>query len=222
MMGTKNGFSNHHKSQNRTTMVAEHLLAIGAVQLDARAVFTLTSGKKSPLYIDVRRLLSHPQERDEIMEQASFFLKENLKTDISSLTIAGGETAGVPFAAFLAHIWQRPMIYVRKEAKQVGLRQTIEGQLKPQTNVLLVEDIMTQGTSKERFIHFLREAGAIVRDIFVPISYQGAETSRHFEKTMAVRIHSLTTVSVLLDVAEEKKAFPAKDILAGRHFLTEM
>ena len=201
--------------------VAQTLLTIGAVQINESAPFTLTSGKKSPLYVDVRRLLSYPQERDIIMNHATTWL-ENQLPHLSQMTIAGGESAGIPFASFLAHHWQLPLIYVRKQPKKFGLQKNIEGDLNPDRSILLVEDIMTQGKSKELFINRLREAGGTVNNLFIPITYQDKQKEAAFAASHNVRVHSLSRVSVLLNVAQEEQTHSLTAITAARQWLAQL
>ena len=85
--------------------------------------------------------------------------------------MAGGETAGIPFAAFLAALAKKPMIYVRKQPKGFGRMAQIEGDLKPGKRVLLVEDLATDGGSKLVFIEALKKAEAKVTDCFVIFHY---------------------------------------------------
>ena len=213
--------TSHPNSLAHQRMVAETLLKIGAVQIDKSAPFTLTSGKQSPLYVDVRRLLSYPQERDMIMDRAATLLESQLP-HLMHMTIAGGESAGIPFASFLAHHWQLPLIYVRKQPKKFGLQKNIEGDLNPDRSILLVEDILTQGTSKTVFINHLRKAGATVNDIFIPITYQNEQQEEDFAKDHNVRVHSLSRISVLLDVAQEQQTHSHAAITAARQWLDQL
>ena len=202
-------------------MVAQQLLSIGAANMDESAPFTLTSGKQSPLYVDVRRLLSYPQERNMIMGRAATLLESQLP-HLTHMTIAGGESAGIPFASFLAHHWQLPLIYVRKQPKKFGLQKNIEGDLNPDRSILLVEDILTQGTSKAVFINHLRKAGGTVNDIFIPISYQDEHQEAAFAEKHEVRVHSLSRISVLLDVAQEQQTHSHAAITAARQWLAQL
>lgn len=213
--------TSHPNSLIHQRMVAQQLLGIGAANMDESAPFTLTSGKQSPLYVDVRRLLSYPQERDMIMDRAATWLESQLP-HLSHMTIAGGESAGIPFASFLAHHWQLPLIYVRKQPKKFGLQKNIEGDLNSDRSILLVEDILTQGTSKAVFINHLREAGGTVNDIFIPMTYQNEQQESAFAKAHDVRVHSLSRISVLLDVAQEQQTHPPAAIAAARQWLDQL
>ena len=95
-------------------IVAEKLIDIESVQFSFDNHFTLTSGLKSPVYVDCRKIISFIPERDFIMNKAiSYFQKNNLEFDL----VAGGETAGIPYAAIISERIKKPMLYVRKKSK---------------------------------------------------------------------------------------------------------
>src|SRR5579864_803750 len=120
--------------------------------------FTFTSGLRSPVYIDCRRLISFPRARKKLMDLAAELIERH--TGFESLdAIAGGETAGIPFAAWIADRLSLPMLYVRKQPKGFGRNAQIEGELKDEARVLLVEDLASEGTSKLNFVRAIRQAG---------------------------------------------------------------
>ena len=128
-------------------LVAKMLWEIKAVHFNAAEPYKLSSGMKSPVYIDCRKIISFPEARAKIMAHALKAIEKSIgwsKIDV----VAGGETAGIPFAAFLAALAKKPMIYVRKQPKGFGRMAQIEGELKPGKRVLLVEDLATDGGSK--------------------------------------------------------------------------
>ena len=93
---------------------AKILLDIQAVKFNITEPFLLTSGKRSPVYCDCRKIISFPKERTKLINYAINLLEE--KTYFSSLqNIAGGETAGIPFAAFISYKLKLPMTYIRKK-----------------------------------------------------------------------------------------------------------
>ena len=105
-------------------IVAEKLIDIESVQFSFNKHFTLTSGLKSPVYVDCRKIISFINERDFIMNEAvEYFKKNNLNFDL----VAGGETAGIPYAAIISEKIKKPMLYVRKKSKGFGKNQQIEG-----------------------------------------------------------------------------------------------
>jgi len=132
--------------------------------------FTFTSGLRSPVYIDCRRLISFPRARKKLMDLAAALIERH--TGFESLeAIAGGETAGIPFAAWIADRLSLPMLYVRKQPKGFGRNAQIEGELKDGARVLLVEDLASEGTSKLNFVRAIRQAGGVIDHAFVIFNY---------------------------------------------------
>ena len=114
-------------------IIAEKLINIGSVQFSFDNHFTLTSGLKSPVYVDCRRIISFVEERDFIMGEAiNYFQKNNLQFDL----IAGGETAGIPYAAIISEKTKKPMLYIRKKPKGFGKNQQIEGEFNKNHSLL--------------------------------------------------------------------------------------
>ena len=140
-------------------LTAKMLLEIGAVHFNAETPFTLASGLPSPTYIDCRKLISYPRIRAACMDFACARLLQDAGYEAFD-AIAGGETAGIPFAAWIAERLGLPMLYVRKQPKGFGRNARIEGDLRDGARVLLVEDLTTDGGSKLKFVDAIREAGA--------------------------------------------------------------
>ena len=133
--------------------------------------------------------------------------------------VAGGETAGIPFSAFIAQTAKKPMIYVRKQPKGFGRMAQIEGELNPGQRVLLVEDLATDGGSKVMFIEALRKADAKVTDCFVIFHYGIFQQSVDTLSMMGVKLHALATWWDVLDAAERHKYFDAQGLTETRAFL---
>src|SRR5690606_31789448 len=132
--------------------------------------YKFTSGWASPVYIDCRKLISYPRLRQRLMAMAAHQVQEACGYEAFD-AVAGGETAGIPFAAWLADRLQLPMLYVRKQPKGFGRNARIEGHLVEGQRVLLVEDLATDGGSKLAFADALREAGGVVDHAFVVFFY---------------------------------------------------
>ncbi|MEM6622430.1 MAG: orotate phosphoribosyltransferase [Pseudomonadota bacterium] len=139
--------------------VARMLLEIEAVHFRIDPPYTFTSGLASPVYIDCRKLISYPRVRSACMDLACAMLMREAGFERFD-AVAGGETAGIPFAAWIAERLQLPMLYVRKKPKGFGRDARIEGAVSEGQRVLLVEDLTTDGGSKVSFVGALREAGA--------------------------------------------------------------
>lgn len=178
--------------------IAEFLLSIGAVRLSPSSPFTWVSGIKSPIYCDNRMIYSHPDARDYIVNA----LVSRVKTlHVSPDVIAGTATAAIGWAALVADRLQLPFIYVRAKAKEHGAKKRIEGDLKPEQHVVVIEDLISTGGSSVSTVEALREEGkATVSDIVSIFTYEfsAAQEASHFSK---VQLHPLSTISTLLKVA---------------------
>jgi len=145
--------------ENWKLAIAEMLLKTESIQVYKERPFVFVSGRISPVYIDCRKLLSFPDVRDAIIEQMAQAVEKEIGLDAVDV-VAGGETAGIPYAAFVSHKIHKPMIYVRKNPKGYGQTKQIEGVLNAGQRVLLVEDLITDGLSKVRFNIGIRAEGA--------------------------------------------------------------
>lgn len=151
-------------------ITARILLETESVLFRPEDPFTFTSGLRSPVYIDCRRLISFPRARKKLMDLAGELIERH--SGFESLdAIAGGETAGIPFAAWIADRLSLPMLYVRKQPKGFGRNAQIEGELKEGARVLLVEDLASEGTSKLNFVRAIRQAGGRIEHAFVIFNY---------------------------------------------------
>ncbi|QQS13257.1 MAG: orotate phosphoribosyltransferase [Rhodospirillales bacterium] len=198
--------------------VSRLLIEIKAVHCRPEQPYIFTSGRASPVYIDCRKIISFPEARAKIMAHAHKVIGDAIgwsKIDV----VAGGETAGIPFSAFIAQTAKKPMIYVRKQPKGFGRMAQIEGELKPGQRVLLVEDLATDGGSKIMFIEALRKAEAKVTDCFVVFHYGIFPQSVDTLSVMGVKLHQLATWWDVLAAAERGKYFDAKGLAETRGFL---
>ena len=203
--------------KDETVITAEILLDLKCINFSPKKQFKLTSGKKSPIYCDCRRLISFPKEMKIITNLAVKKIKSlnNLKK-ISN--IAGGESAGIPFATLIASKLNLPMTYIRKEKKKFGKNSQIEGVIRPKENVILVEDLMTDGGSKLRFFQALENAKCDIKALFVIFNYGIIEKNFKFKKKK-ISLISLTNWSAVLKVARKKNIINEKDILIIYDFL---
>ncbi|MGN7502018.1 MAG: orotate phosphoribosyltransferase [Alphaproteobacteria bacterium] len=198
---------------------AKILLDTKSVLFNVDEPFTLTSGKRSPVYIDCRRLISFPAERKQLMDDAAAMLLEVTK-DKPLDYLAGGETAGIPYAAFIAERMEKPMLYVRKKPKGFGRMAQIEGCLDEDgKNVALIEDLQTDGGSKKLFVDVLREAGANVEHAFVVFHYGIFKASEENMKALGITLHSLTDWWAVLKTAQDMNYFDAHTLSEVKRFL---
>ena len=197
--------------------IAEKLINIGSVQFSFDNHFTLTSGLKSPVYVDCRRIISFVEERDFIMGEAvNYFKQNNLQFDL----IAGGETAGIPYAAIISEKTKKPMLYIRKKPKGFGKNQQIEGEFKEKENAILIEDLATDGGSKVIFVEAMRKAGVKLKDIFVIFYYDIFNFEGSVLSKLDVNIHSLCTWKDIINVLEQKNLYNQNDINNLKQFLS--
>lgn len=157
--------------------------------------FVLSSGGESTIYIDLRSILSHPREFRALAELSTTAIR-GLRFDI----LAGVESSGIPLATALALLLEKPMIYVRKEAKAHGTRRLIEGDFRPGLRALLIDDVATTGSSLERAVSALRSEGLEVEDAFVVVDR--GEGARERLAALGVRLTSMITLSQLLSSLE--------------------
>ena len=139
-------------------LTARMYLDTGAVRFMTDKPFIFTSGWASPVYNDSRWLISFPEVRSTLMTLMVSSITHDIGRDKID-AVAGGETAGIPFAAWVADRLNLPMQYIRKKPKGFGRGSQIEGQLLPGQRVLLVEDLATDGRSKINFVNAIRDAG---------------------------------------------------------------
>lgn len=203
--------------ENIAAESAKILLDTKSVLFNAKEPFVFTSGRKSPVYTDCRRLISFPESRGKLMDFGAGLLR-NLDADY----IAGGETAGIPYAAFIAERLNKPMLYVRKKPKGFGRMAQIEGCMDEEgKKVILVEDLQTDGGSKKVFVDALREAGAKIEHAFVIFHYGIFPQSLENMKAMGLTLHALTTWWDVLKVARENKYFDEATLSAVESFLND-
>ncbi|RNF36290.1 orotate phosphoribosyltransferase [Paracoccus methylarcula] len=198
---------------------ARMLLEIKAVDFNADEPFTYASGLKGPTYVDCRRIISFPRVRQTLLD----FLAATVMRDAGFEAfdnIAGGETAGIPFAAMVAERLGLPMTYVRKKPKGYGRNARIEGVMTEGQRVLLVEDLTTDGGSKLSFVDAIRETGASCAHTAV-IFYYGIfpETTQRLADH-GVSLHHLCTWWDVLAEARESEAFDTATLNEVQTFLT--
>ena len=199
---------------------ARMLLEIRAVDFNAREPFTYASGLKGPTYVDCRRIISFPRVRATLMD----FMAATVMRDAGFEAfdnVAGGETAGIPFAAMVAERLGLPMTYVRKKPKGYGRNARIEGLMTEGQRVLLVEDLTTDGGSKLSFVDAIRDTGASCAHTAV-IFYYGIfpETVQRLADH-GVGLHHLCTWWDVLAEAKAQKSFDDATLAEVEAFLTD-
>ena len=196
------------------------LLEVGAVNFSSSTPFIFTSGWASPVYIDCRRLIFYPRVRETLCEFATSTILREVGFEAIDV-IAGGETAGIPFAAWIADRLMLPMQYVRKKPKGFGRNAQIEGDVRENARTLLVEDLTTDGRSKVNFCKALRQAGAIVEHTFVIFHYGIFPQSEQLMAEIGVKLHSLANWWDVLKVAKAEGRFDAPTMREVEKFLND-
>ena len=190
--------------------IAELLLSTQSIQVYDERPFVFVSGRVSPVYIDCRRLLSFPEARDEILEALAQIARRDIGLDNMDV-VAGGETAGIPYAAFVSHYLRKPMIYVRKNPKGYGHTNQIEGVLGEGQRVTLVEDLVTDGFSKLRFNIGVRAQKARITHCLCVFEYSSDELDMHEGKKNLgdhdISLHTLSNWDDVLNAGEETQFF---------------
>jgi orotate phosphoribosyltransferase len=199
-------------------LTARALLEIRAVHFNADTPFTLASGLPSPTYIDCRKLISYPRIRSMLMD----FMAATVMRDAGFEAfdnVAGGETAGIPFAALMAERLALPMTYVRKKPKGYGRNARIEGAMSEGQRVLLVEDLTTDGGSKLSFVDAIRETGASCAHTAVIFYYGIFPGTEERLAAHGVRLHHLCTWWDVLAEARAQGAFDDVTLTEVESFL---
>ena len=199
-------------------LAASMLLEINAVHFRADQPYKLTSGLASPVYIDCRKLISYPRIRAALMDFAVAKLMRDVGFEAFD-AVAGGETAGIPFAAWIAERMGLPMQYVRKKPKGFGRDAQIEGDLIEGQRVLLVEDLTTDGGSKLKFADALRSAGAQAEHTLVIFYYDVFPDTNSKLASRGLTLHHLVTWWDVLKLCRNKGYFDTNTLDEVEKFL---
>lgn len=187
--------------------VAKAILDIGAVGFTVDNPIAFKSGIKAPVYCDNRKFPFHPNAWRTVIDGFASLLKnKSIRADV----IAGVEAAGIPHSAALGFHSGLPSVFVRKQAKDHGTKKLVEGGDVSGVNVVLVEDLVTTGGSSLAAVEALRNAGAIVTDVLVIVTYGFPESVAAFEKA-GVRLHALTTFPTILTEAKARGAITKEE-----------
>ena len=201
-------------------LTARMLLEVDAVRFMADKPFIYTSGWASPVYTDCRRLISFPRVRQTLIDFGVATLMREVGFEQFD-AVAGGETAGIPFAAWMADRLMLPMQYVRKKPKGFGRNAQIEGHLEPGDRVLLVEDMTTDGRSKVNFCNALRAADATIEHCFVVFFYDIFPEGRKILSDLGVTLHALATWWDVLEAAKKSGRYDQDRLADVEAFMSD-
>lgn len=199
---------------------AEALLSLGAVHFYADSPFIFTSGWASPVYIDCRHLISFPAARRQLVADATALIRADVGVERFD-SITGAETAGIPFAAWIAEALDVPMQYVRKQPKGFARNAQIEGHFEPGQRTLLVDDIATDGRSKFKFCNAMRAAGMQVEEVVTIFWYGIFPDSPQNFRDHGLTLHSLASWADVLDAARATSAVDGEALTELERFLDD-
>ena len=195
---------------------AKILLDVKSIILSPNNPFKLTSNRLSPIYVDCRKIISYIKARRSIIKMSVSLIKKRINLKKIDY-VAGGETAGIPFAAWISEKLNKPMLYIRKKPKGFGKLSQIEGDIKKKSTVLLVEDLSTDGQSKIHFCNAIKKAGGKVSDIFVIFNYD-IYSEKIFKKNK-LKLHSLTNWDAVIKYIKKNKKFKNSEIKIIENYL---
>ncbi|WP_412073686.1 orotate phosphoribosyltransferase [Tritonibacter mobilis] len=212
--------SSYPSPEEIARLSARMLLEIGAVNFNTDEPYTLASGLPSPSYIDCRKLISFPRIRSTLMDFMAVTVMRDAGVEAFD-NIAGGETAGIPFAALVAERLALPMTYVRKKPKGYGRNARIEGAMSEGERVLLVEDLTTDGGSKLSFVDAIRDTGATCGHTAVIFYYDIFPETTKTLGDHGVALHYLCTWWDVLKEARLQGAFSVETLDEVEKFLRD-
>ena len=181
-------------------ILASRLLETGAVRIQPDKPFTWASGLRSPIYCDNRILLSHPEIRTSLIDLMTKVVKDFELFN----TIAGVATAGIAHGALLADRLKMPFAYVRSKPKDHGRQNLIEGEIKENASVLIVEDLISTGMSSLQAVEAVRQVPANVVGVVAIFQYGLPLAHEAFQKA-ACPFKTLTDFKTIIQVAADQK-----------------
>ena len=187
---------------------AEKLLKVKAIKLQPTNPFTWASGWKSPFYCDNRKTLSYPDLRSFVKIETARLILERFP---EAEAVAGVATGAIPQGAMVADTLNMPFVYVRSKPKDHGLENLIEGELKPGTKVVVVEDLISTGGSSLKAVEAIRNYGCEVVGMVASYTY-GFDVAEKAFKEADVELVTLTNYEAVLEVAQETGYITADEL----------
>jgi orotate phosphoribosyltransferase len=199
--------------------VAKALLQINAISINVNKPFRYVSGMLAPLYTDNRLLISHPKEWKIVIRQYENVIKNTIGLESIDL-LSGTATAAIPHAAVLASNLHIPMIYVRSSKKDHGKENLIEGEIKAKSRVLIIEDLISTGSSVTQNVNAIREAQGKVKTCLAITT----STVHAYENTMndlKIKLYTLTNIQTVIEVAKQLKQINTNEYKTIQAFLLD-
>src|ERR1700722_80899 len=197
---------------------ARLLIEASRITIGRDRPYVLAAGWASPVYVDCRLLIGEPRFRNEAVRLAAEAARGMLEPD-SFDALAGAETAGIPFASWLADTLDLPLRYVRKRPLGIGHNAQVEGGSVEGLRVLLVDDLTTDATSKVSFANGLRQAGAVVTDVLTIFYHSAFPGARDRLAQTGLSLHPLATWHDILRA--DVKQFDSADRKQVEDFLAD-
>lgn len=191
--------------------IALALHEIGAIKFGE---FTLKSGIKSPIYIDLRVLISFPKVLKMISEAMS-----ELARDLDFDVIAGIPYTALPIATVMSTQNNWPMVYARKEVKEYGTKKKIEGVFKEGQTALIIDDLITTGGSKFETIEPFKASQLKITDFIILVDREQGGSKLLEEK--GYRMHSVIGINELLDLLKEEGKIEEENYQKAKDFITQ-
>ena len=185
-----------------------YLTQINAIKLNTKKPFTWTSGIKSPIYCDNRLILSFPDVRKFVADKMTEIVENKYGKDIS---IAGVATGAIAIGAMIAERINVPYAYVRPEPKGHGLKNQIEGNIKKESNVVVIEDLISTGKSSLNAINALKSEGYNVLGMLSIFSYNFHFANKKFEDEN-ILINSLSDYNSLVNLIQSEGTLNINEI----------
>lgn len=185
-----------------------YLTQINAIKLNTKKPFTWTSGIKSPIYCDNRLILSFPDVRKFVADKMTEIVENKYGKDIS---IAGVATGAIAIGAMIAERINVPYAYVRPEPKGHGLKNQIEGNIKKESNVVVIEDLISTGKSSLNAINALKSEGYNVLGMLSIFSYNFQFANKKFEDEN-ILINSLSDYNSLVNLIQSEGTLDINEI----------
>lgn len=183
---------------NVSETVAKLLLELNAVSLNPKKPFKYASGILSPVYTDCRVLMAYPAKRRLIRD---LYIDAIKKSGVKFDVVAGTATAGIPHASWIADKLNLPMVYVRGKTKDHGKENLLEGIIKKDQKVIVIEDLISTGESAINSVSAVRAAGGKVSTVFAIITYGMKIADENFKQNN-LELISLTSFQDVVDLAE--------------------
>lgn len=196
----------YYCSMTTSEKIAKVLLSIDAVTISPKKPYRYSSGILSPVYSDMRLLISHPKERKIVIGEMAKLIKSLGIPDV----VAGTATAGIPHAAYVSAKLDIPMVYVRGEAKKHGKQSQIEGDFKKGQSTVIIEDLISTAGSSLETVKAIKKAGGLVNNILAIYTYTLPVSLLNIKKS-GIKLHTLTNFPDVVDVAIKLGKMKSKD-----------